>query len=207
VTVDKEKTTIVGGSGDAKEIEGRVSQVKAELEATTSDYDKEKLQERLAKLTGGIAQINVGAATETEMKEKKLRIEDAVHATRAATEEGILPGGGVGFVRAAKVLDEIPTSGDEKIGINIVRNAIEAPTKLIASNAGLEGEVVLQKVKDGTGNFGYDAFNDKFDDMVKIGIIDATKVAKVALQNGASIAALLLTTTAVIGEIPEEEGA
>lgn len=208
VVIDKENTTITEGGGDTKEIQSRISQIKAEIETTTSDYDKEKLQERLAKLSGGIAQINVGAATEAEMKEKKSRVEDAMHATRAAAEEGILPGGGVGLIRASSVLDGLSVKGDEQIGVNIVRAAIEAPIKQIAKNAGLEGEVILQKVKEGTGNFGYDAFQGKFADMVEIGVVDATKVTKVALKNGASIAALLLTTNAIIGEVPEEkEGA
>lgn len=208
VVIDKENTTITEGGGDTKEIQSRISQIKAEIETTTSDYDKEKLQERLAKLSGGIAQINVGAATEAEMKEKKSRVEDAMHATRAAAEEGILPGGGVGLIRASSVLDGLSVKGDEQIGVNIVRAAIEAPIKQIAKNAGLEGEVILQKVKEGTGNFGYDAFQGKFADMAKIGVVDATKVIKVALKNGASIAALLLTTNAIIGEVPEEkEGA
>ncbi len=206
VVVDKDKTTIISGAGDSKEIQGRISQIKAEIKTTTSDYDREKLQERLAKLSGGIAQINVGAATEVEMKEKKARVEDAVNATRAAVEEGILPGGGVALIRASKVLDTLPAKGDEKIGINIVRVAIERPIQQIAENAGLEGAVILQKVKEGTGNFGYDAFREQFTDMVESGIVDAAKVVKVALQNGASIAALLLTTNAVMGEIPEEKG-
>ncbi len=205
VVIDKENTTIIEGVGDTKDIQSRISQIKAEIETTTSDYDKEKLQERLAKLSGGIAQINVGAATEAEMKEKKSRVEDAMHATRAATEEGILPGGGVGLIRASSVLDGLSVKGDEQIGLNIVRAAIETPIKQIAKNAGLEGEVILQKVKEGTGNFGYDAFQGKFADMVEIGVVDATKVTKVALKNGASIAALLLTTNAIIGEVPEEK--
>jgi chaperonin GroEL len=207
VVVTKDTTTIIEGAGDKGEIQGRISQIKAEIEATTSDYDREKLQERLAKLSGGIAQIHVGAATEAEMKEKKFRVEDAVQATRAAVEEGILPGGGVALIRASKVLDTIPAKGDEKIGVNIVRAAIEKPIQLIAENAGLEGAVILQKVKEGTGNFGYDAFGERYTDMVESGIIDAAKVVKVALQNGASIATLLLTTNAVIGEIPEEKEA
>ncbi|MBU6391428.1 MAG: chaperonin GroEL [Planctomycetota bacterium] len=207
VTIDKDTTTIIEGAGDTKEIQGRISQIKSEIETTTSDYDREKLQERLAKLSGGVAQINVGAATEAEMKERKSRVEDAVHATRAAVEEGILPGGGVALIRASKVLDAVPTSGEEKIGVNIVRIAIEKPIQQIADNAGLEGAVILQKVKDGAGNFGYDAFNERFADMVESGIVDAAKVVKVALQNGASIATLLLTTNAIIGEIPEEKEA
>ena len=167
--------------------------------------DPEKLQERLAKLSGGIARINVGAATEAEMKERKSRVEDAVHATRAAVEEGILPGGGVALIRASKALDAVTTRGDEKTGVNIVRMSIEKPIQQIADNAGLEGAVIMQKVKEGVGNFGYDAFGARFTDMVEAGIVDAAKVVKVALQNGASIASLLLTTNAVIGEIPEEK--
>ncbi|MBM4053552.1 MAG: chaperonin GroEL [Planctomycetes bacterium] len=205
IIIDKENTTIIEGGGNQKDIQARIAQIKAEIESTTSDYDKEKLQERLAKLSGGIAQINVGAATEAEMKERKSRVEDAMHATRAATEEGILPGGGVGLIRASKALDTLSTKGDEQIGVNIVRAAIETPIKQIAKNAGLEGEVILQKVKEGKGNFGYDAFQGKYVDMVETGIIDATKVTKVALKNGASIAALLLTTNAVIGDAPEEK--
>ena len=205
VVIDKDTTTIIEGAGDKNEIQGRISQIKAEIDTTTSDYDREKLQERLAKLSGGIAQINVGAATEAEMKEKKYRVEDAVQATRAAVEEGILPGGGVALIRASKVLDAISVKGDEKIGVNIIRTAVERPIQLIAENAGLEGAVILQKVKEGTGNYGYDAFGERYTDMVKSGIVDAAKVVKVALQNGASIATLLLTTNAVIGEIPEEK--
>jgi chaperonin GroEL len=205
VVIDKDTTTIIEGAGDTKEVQGRISQIKAEISTTTSDYDREKLQERLAKLSGGIARINVGAATEAEMKEKKSRVEDAVHATRAAVEEGILPGGGVALIRASKALDSVKTKGDEKTGVNIVRLAIEMPIQQIVENAGLEGAVILQKVKEGTGNFGYDAFGEKFTDMVEAGIVDASKVVKTALQNGASIASLLLTTNAVIGEIPEEK--
>lgn len=205
VVITKDTTTIVEGAGDSKEIQGRIAQIKAEMDTTTSDYDREKLQERLAKLSGGIARINVGAATEAEMKEKKARVEDAVHATRAAVAEGVLPGGGVALIRASKALDALQSKGDEKVGINLVKIAIEKPIQQIAQNAGLEGAVILQKVKEGTGNFGYDAFGEKYTDMVEAGIIDAAKVVKVALQNGASIAALLLTTTAVIGDVPAEE--
>ena len=205
VVIDKDTTTIIEGAGDHKEVLGRISQIKAEISTTTSDYDREKLQERLAKLSGGIARINIGAATEAEMKEKKSRVEDAVQATTAAVEEGILPGGGVALIRASKALDSVKTKGDEKTGVNIVRLAIEMPIQQIVENAGLEGAVILQKVKEGTGNFGYDAFGEKFTDMVEAGIVDASKVVKTALQNGASIAALLLTTNAVIGEIPEEK--
>lgn len=205
VLIDKDKTTIIEGAGGQKEIQGRVAQIQAEIKITTSDYDREKLQERLAKLSGGIAQINVGAATEAEMKEKKLRIEDAVNATRAAVEEGILPGGGVALIRASNILDTLSSKGEEKIGINIIKMAVERPIQQIAENAGLEGAVILQKVKEGKGNFGYDAFGERYTDMVESGIVDAAKVVKTALQNGASIAGLLLTTNAVIGEIPEEK--
>lgn len=204
MVIDKDTTTIIEGAGDKNEVQGRISQIKAEIGTTTSDYDREKLQERLAKLSGGIARINVGAATEAEMKEKKYRVEDAVQATRAAVDEGILPGGGVALIRASKVLDTLSAKGDEKIGVNIVRVAVERPIQLITENAGLEGAVILQKVKEGNGNYGYDAFSEKYTDMVEAGIVDAAKVVKVALQNGASIAALLLTTNAVIGEIPED---
>ncbi len=208
VVIGKDTTTIIEGAGDHNEVQGRIAQIKAEISTTTSDYDREKLQERLAKLSGGIARINVGAATEAEMKEKKYRVEDAVQATRAAVDEGILPGGGVALIRASKALDTLAAKGDEKIGVQIVRVAIEKPIQLIAENAGLEGAVILQNVKDAKGNYGYDAFAERYTDMVESGIIDASKVVKTALQNGASIAALLLTTNAVIGEIPEEkEGA
>lgn len=207
VVIDKDTTTIIEGAGDHNEVQGRIAQIKAEIAATTSDYDREKSQERLAKLSGGIARINVGAATEAEMKEKKYRVEDAVQATRAAVDEGILPGGGVALIRASKVLDTLAVRGDEKIGVHIVRVAIEKPIQLITENAGLEGAVILQKVKDATGNYGYDAFAERYTDMVESGIVDAAKVVKIALRNGASIAALLLTTNAVIGEIPEEKEA
>ncbi len=205
VIIDKDNTTIIEGVGDTKAIQGRIAQIRREMETTTSDYDKEKLQERLAKLAGGVAEIKVGAATEAEMKGKKSRMEDAIHATKAAVEEGILPGGGVALIRAAKALASIKTTGDESIGVNIVRIALEAPLKQIAENAGLDGEVVLHKVKESNGNFGYDAAAGEYTDMVKAGIIDPAKVVKAALQNGASIAALLLTTSAVIGEAPEEK--
>lgn len=207
VVIGKDETTIIEGVGNKNEVQGRIAQIKAVISTTTSDYDREKLQERLAKLSGGIARINVGAATEAEMKEKKYRVEDAVQATRAAVDEGILPGGGVALIRASKALDTVSVKGDEKIGVNIVRVAIEKPIQLIAENAGLEGAVILQNVKDAKGNYGYDAFADRYTDMVESGIIDAAKVVKTALQNGASIATLLLTTNAVIGEIPEEKEA
>lgn len=207
VIIDKDNTTIIEGSGETKAIQGRIAQIKNELDASTSDYDKEKLQERLAKLAGGVAEIKVGAATEAEMKEKKARIEDAIHATKAAVEEGILPGGGVSLIRAADALDKIKTAGEENIGVNIVKKALEAPIKQIAQNAGLDGAIVLHKICESSenGNFGYDAAAGKYTDLVKAGVIDPTKVVKTALQNGASIAALLLTTSAMVGEAPEEE--
>jgi chaperonin GroEL len=206
VTIDKDTTTIIEGAGNTSDIKGRIEQIKTEIENSTSDYDIEKLQERLAKLSGGVAQINVGAATEAEMKEKKARVEDALHACRAAVEEGILPGGGVSMLRALKALGKIKTTGDENIGVDIVRRAVVAPIKQIAVNAGLDGSIVAQKVieKDEL-NFGYDALQKKYGDMVKFGVIVPTKVERAALQNGASIASLLLTTDAIVSEIPEEK--
>jgi chaperonin GroEL len=204
VVVGKEETTIVDGGGKKDAVQARIAQIKKEIETTTSDYDREKLQERLAKLAGGVAQINVGAATEAEMKEKKARVEDALHATRAAVEEGILPGGGVALVRAAAALDSVKASGDEKVGVQIVRRAVEAPLKQIAENAGVDGSIVLQRVRDSKdASFGYNAATDEYEDLVKAGVIDPTKVVRTALQNAASIATLLLTTEAVISEIPE----
>jgi chaperonin GroEL len=206
VTIDKENTTIIEGAGSSGEIKGRIEQIKKEIESSTSDYDIEKLQERLAKLAGGVAQINVGAATEAEMKEKKARVEDALHACRAAVEEGILPGGGVSMLRALPALDKIKTSGDEKIGIDIVRRAVLAPIKQIAENAGLDGSIVAQKVMENDEkNFGYDALRKEYGDMIEFGVIVPTKVERAALQNGASIASLLLTTDAVVSEIPEKK--
>src|SRR5438128_644374 len=206
VTVDKENTTIVEGEGKQVDIKGRVAQIRRQIEETTSDYDKEKLQERLAKLAGGVAVINVGAATETEMKEKKARVEDALHATRAAVEEGIVPGGGVAFLRAQKALDNVKDlEGDEKIGVQIVRRAIEEPTRQLADNAGKEGALVVEEVRKRKGNEGYDVANDEYTDLVKAGIVDPTKVTRSALQNAASIAGLLLTTEALVTEIPEKE--
>jgi chaperonin GroEL len=206
VTIDKDTTTIIEGAGNTSDIKGRIEQIKTEIENSTSDYDIEKLQERLAKLSGGVAQINVGAATEAEMKEKKARVEDALHACRAAVEEGILPGGGVSMLRALKVLDKIKTTGDENIGVDIVRRAVLAPIKQIAVNAGLDGSIVAQKVIESNEfNFGYDALQKKYGDMVKFGVIVPTKVERAALQNGASIASLLLTTDAIVSEIPEEK--
>jgi chaperonin GroEL len=206
VTIDKENTTIVEGSGKQADIQGRVAQIRRQIEETTSDYDKEKLQERLAKLAGGVAVINVGAATETEMKEKKARVEDALHATRAAVEEGIVPGGGVAFLRAQKALDNVKDlEADEKIGVAIVRRAIEEPTRQLADNAGAEGALVVEEVKKRKGNEGYDVATEQYTDLVKAGIVDPTKVARSALQNAASIAGLLLTTEALVTEIPEKE--
>jgi chaperonin GroEL len=206
VKIDKDNTTIIEGAGSSADIKGRIEQIKKEIESSTSDYDIEKLQERLAKLAGGVAQINVGAATEAEMKEKKARVEDALHACRAAVEEGILPGGGVSMLRALPALDKIKTSGDEKIGVDIVRRAVVAPIRQIAENAGLDGSIVAQKVMESSGkNFGYDALRKEYGDMIEFGVIVPTKVERAALQNGASIASLLLTTDAVVSEIPEKK--
>jgi chaperonin GroEL len=206
ITVDKENTTIVEGEGKKSDIQGRVAQIRRQIEETTSDYDREKLQERLAKLAGGVAVVNVGAATETEMKEKKARVEDALHATRAAVEEGIVPGGGVALLRAQKALDNIKgLEGDEKVGVAIVRRAIEEPTRQLADNAGREGALVVEEIKKRKGNEGYDVANDEYTDLVKAGIVDPTKVTRSALQNAASIAGLLLTTEALVTEIPEKE--
>jgi len=206
VTIDKENTTIVEGAGKSADIQGRVAQIRRQIEETTSDYDREKLQERLAKLAGGVAVINVGAATETEMKEKKARVEDALHATRAAVEEGIVAGGGVAFIRAQKVLEGMRgLDADEKVGVQIVRRAIEEPTRQLADNAGREGALVVEEVKNRKGNEGYDVSADEYTDLVKAGIVDPTKVTRTALQNAASIAGLLLTTEALVTEIPEKE--
>jgi chaperonin GroEL len=206
ITIDKENTTIVEGEGKKADIQGRVAQIRRQIEETTSDYDKEKLQERLAKLAGGVAVINVGAATETEMKEKKARVEDALHATRAAVEEGIVPGGGVALLRAQKALDGIKDlEPDEKVGVAIVRRAVEEPTRQLADNAGKEGALVVEEVKKRKGNEGYDVSADEYTDLVKAGIVDPTKVTRTALQNAASIAGLLLTTEALVTEIPEKE--
>jgi chaperonin GroEL len=208
VTVDKDNTTIVEGAGSKKAIEGRVKQLRTQIEETTSDYDREKLQERLAKLVGGVAVIKVGAATETEMKEKKARVEDAMHATRAAVEEGIVPGGGVALVRALGAIDQVKAEGDEQIGVGIVRRALEEPLRQIASNAGFEGSVVVEKVKaDKNPNFGFNAERGEFEDLVKAGVIDPAKVTRAALQNAASIAGLMLTTEALVSELPEKKKA
>src|ERR1700757_4773530 len=206
VTVDKENTTIVEGKGKHNEIEGRVKEIRSQIDKKTSDYDREKLQERLAKLVGGVAVIKVGAATETEMKEKKARVEDALHATRAAVEEGIVAGGGVAFLRTQKALDNVKDlEADEKIGVQIVRRAIEEPTRQLADNAGAEGALVVEEIKKRKGNEGYDVATEQYTDLVKAGIVDPTKVTRSALQNAASIAGLLLTTEALITEIPEKE--
>ncbi len=207
VTIDKDNTTIVEGAGGTKAIEGRVKQIRAQIEDTTSDYDREKLQERLAKLVGGVAIIKVGAATETEMKEKKARVEDAMHATKAAVEEGIVPGGGVAIMRAAKKLDKLELEGDQQIGVNIVKRAIEEPMRLIAANAGHEGSIVVQKVRGMGHDEGFNAQTEKYGNLVKAGVIDPAKVVRSALQNAASVSALLLTTEALISEIPEEKKA
>ena len=208
VVIDKDNTTLVNGSGEAVDIKARVEQIRAQIENTTSDYDREKLQERLAKLAGGVAVIYVGAATEVEMKEKKDRVDDALHATRAAVEEGIIPGGGVAYIRAASVLDQVDTDNhDEATGVSIVKRAIEEPLRQIVANAGGEGAIIVQKIKEGEGNFGYNARTEVFEDLLLAGVIDPTKVSRVALENAASIAGMLLTTECVISDIPEEEGA
>jgi len=206
VTIDKENTTIVEGSGKNSDIQGRVAQIRRQIEETTSDYDREKLQERLAKLAGGVVVINVGAATETEMKEKKARVEDALHATRAAVEEGIVAGGGVAFIRAQKALENMRgLDADEKVGVQIVRRAVEEPMRQLADNAGAEGALIVEEVKKRKGNEGYDVAKGEYTDLVKAGIVDPTKVTRTALQNAASIAGLLLTTEALVTEIPEKE--
>ncbi len=206
ITIDKDNTTIVEGKGKHTEIEGRVKEIRSQVEKTTSDYDREKLQERLAKLVGGVAVIKVGAATETEMKEKKARVEDAMHATRAAVEEGIVPGGGVALLRCADAIDALKLEGDEKIGANIVRRALEEPLRQIVGNAGEEGAIVVGRIRDHKeANYGYNAQTGGFEDLVKAGVIDPTKVTRTALQNAGSIAALMLTTEALVAELPEEK--
>ncbi len=205
VVIDKDNTTIVDGAGKKADIEGRIKQIRAQIEETTSDYDREKLQERLAKMVGGVAVIKVGAATEVEMKEKKARVEDAMHATRAAVEEGIVPGGGVALLRAANGLSDLTLEGEQNVGVRIVRRAIEEPARWIALNAGADGSVVVDKVKNGKGSFGFNAATEQFVDLMKDGIIDPTKVVRTALQNAASVAGLLLTTEAVVAEKPEEK--
>ena len=205
VTIDKDNTTIVEGAGASSAIEGRVKQIRAQVEETTSDYDREKLQERLAKIVGGVAVIKVGAATETEMKEKKARVEDAMHATKAAVEEGIVAGGGVALVRAGKALDSLKLEGDQRVGLNIIKRAIEEPMRHIATNAGAEGSIVVAKVKDMKQDEGFNAATETYEDLVKAGVIDPAKVVRSALQNASSIASLLLTTEALVSEIPEEK--
>src|SRR6478735_341106 len=205
IVIDKDNTTIVEGAGASGAIEGRVKQIRAQVEDTTSDYDREKLQERLAKLVGGVAVIKVGAATETEMKEKKARVEDAMHATKAAVEEGIVPGGGVALLRAAKALDALKLEGDQKVGVNIIKRAIEEPLRWIATNAGMEGSIVVQKVRELDNESGFNALTDTYENLVKAGVIDPTKVVRTALQNSSSIASLLLTTEALVCELPEDK--
>jgi len=205
IVIDKETTTIIEGAGDQKAIEGRIKQIRTQIEETTSDYDREKLQERLAKLAGGVAVIKVGAATEIEMKEKKARVEDALNATRAAVEEGIVPGGGVAFLRCIPAIDQLKLEGDEKVGADIVKRTLEEPIRQIAENSGWEGSVVVQKVKEGEGAFGFNAETEQYEDLMASGIIDPTKVTRIALQNASSIAALMITTEAMVTEIPEKE--
>jgi chaperonin GroEL len=205
INIDKENTTIVDGAGLRSAIEGRVKQIRAQIDETTSDYDREKLQERLAKLIGGVAVINVGAATETEMKEKKARVEDALNATRAAVEEGIVPGGGVALVRCLPALVKMRIKADQKLGVKVVMRAMEEPLRQIANNAGSEGSVVIDKVKNGEGASGYNAETDSYEDLMKAGIMDPTKVVRLALQNAASVASLMLTTHAMVAEKPEEK--
>jgi len=206
VVIDKDNTTIIGGAGSKKDIEGRCQEIRNQIESTTSDYDREKLQERLAKLVGGVAVVKVGAATETEMKEKKARVEDALHATRAAVEEGIVPGGGVALLRAQKALEALKLPEEQQAGVNIITRAIEAPMRFIAENAGIEGSIVVDKVKGQKGPNGFNAATEEYGDLIKAGVIDPTKVVRTALQNAASVASLLLTTEAMIAEKPEENG-
>jgi chaperonin GroEL len=206
VVIDKDDTTIVGGAGKKAEIEGRIRQIKAQIEETTSEYDREKLQERLAKLAGGVAVIRVGAATEADMKNKKALVEDALHATRAAVEEGIVPGGGVTYIRAMKALDTLEIADEEeRAGVNIVRRALEEPLREIANNAGWDGSIVVEKVKEGKGAYGFDAARLEYSDLIEAGILDPTKVVRFALQNASSVAGLLLTTEALVAEKPKEE--
>src|SRR5450432_1507898 len=205
ITIDKDNTTIVEGYGKSSDIEGRVKQIRSQVENTTSDYDKEKLQERLAKLVGGVAVIKVGAATESEMKEKKARVEDALHATRAAVEEGIVPGGGVALIRALSSLDSLKFSDDRQYGVNIIRRSVEEPLRQIAANAGVDGSIVVDKVKNGKGAFGFNAATEVYEDLVKAGVIDPTKVVRAALQNAASVASLMLTTEALVAERPKKK--
>ncbi|MGN6280618.1 TCP-1/cpn60 chaperonin family protein, partial [Frateuria sp.] len=206
VVITKENTTIIDGAGEAERIQSRISQIKAQIEETSSDYDREKLQERVAKLAGGVAVIKVGAATEVEMKEKKARVEDALHATRAAVEEGVVPGGGVALIRALKAVEGLTGDNtDQNLGIAITRRALEAPLRAIVANAGEEPSVILNKVKDGSGNFGYNAATGEFGDMVQMGILDPTKVTRTALQHASSVAGLAITTEAIVAELPKKE--
>jgi chaperonin GroEL len=205
IVIDKDNTTIIDGAGKKTDIEGRIKQIRAQIDETTSDYDREKLQERLAKLVGGVAVVRVGAATEMEMKEKKARVEDALHATRAAVEEGVVPGGGVALIRALSALDNLRASEHEKVGIGIIRKALEDPCRWIATNAGWEGSVVVDKIKHNKGAFGFNAASEEFEDLMKAGIMDPTKVVRSALQNAASVAGLLLTTECIIAENQEEK--
>ncbi|RLE06048.1 MAG: chaperonin GroEL [Candidatus Aminicenantes bacterium] len=205
VVIDKDNTTIVEGKGKAEDVQARIKQIRVQIEETTSDYDREKLQERLAKLVGGVALIKVGAATETELKEKKARVEDAMHATKAAVEEGIVPGGGVALLRCQKALDDLKLEGDMQIGVNIVRRALEEPMRQIAFNAGYEGSIIVEKVKEMEPNYGFNALTETYEDMIKVGVLDPTKVVRTALQNAASIAGLMLTTEGLVSEIPEED--
>ncbi|HNW60454.1 MAG TPA: chaperonin GroEL [bacterium] len=207
ITIDKDNTTIVEGAGKTEDIKGRIAQIKKQIETSTSDYDKEKLQERLAKLAGGVAVLQVGAATEVEMKEKKARVEDALHATRAAVEEGIVPGGGIAYLRALPALDKLQVNGDEKIGVAILRRALEEPIRLISENAGWEGSIVVQKVRETDGAFGFNAESETFEDLYKAGVIDPTKVSRIALENAASVASLFLMTECAIAEKPEPKTA
>ena len=205
ITIDKDNTTIIDGAGSRADLEGRVKQIRAQIEETTSDYDREKLQERLAKLVGGVALIRVGAATETEMKEKKARVEDALNATRAAVEEGIVPGGGVAYIRCLPALEKLVLEGDQQVGVNIVKKALEEPLRMIAANAGCEGSIVVEKVKEKKGPFGFNAATEEYEDLVKAGVIDPTKVTRSALQNAASVAGLMLTTQCMVAEKPKKE--
>jgi len=205
ITIDKDNTTIIDGAGNAKDIQARVQQIRTQIDDTTSEYDKEKLQERLAKLVGGVAVINVGAATETEMKEKKARVEDALNATRAAVEEGIVAGGGVAYIRTLKALDEGKYGETEKFGMEIVRRSLEEPLRQIVANGGLEGSVIVNKVKEGTGSFGFNAATGTYEDLITAGVIDPAKVERTALQNAASVSSLMLTTEALVAERPKED--
>jgi chaperonin GroEL len=207
VAMDKDTTTIVDGAGDKDKIKGRIAEIRTQVEKTTSDYDREKLQERLAKLVGGVAIVKVGAATETEMKEKKARVEDALHATRAAVEEGVVAGGGVALIRAQKALDDLKLSDEQQVGVRIIHRAIEEPLRQIVQNAGLEGAVVVNKVKEGSGDFGYNAATDQYGDLLAMGVIDPVKVVRTALQNAASVAGLMLTTECLVAEMPKGEPA